>query len=649
MGDKSYWIEADQKGNFSNDGKDTFDPQKNYIGIRLQQGVPLLDRDWNELEDIRRYQEMTLRRSYLGDGTPDDGFKISACDPPENNDFKISIGRCLIDGFEAINMPGSKDDFIVFSKQESPQPIEPADPNHRRYDSVHLDLWIEEIIPINDLDPLKNPQDIKMCTSIRHKVRWCIIVDTGNNGLKKQNGHHYYKLAEINRLPRGIHNEDIKDFRSKWQSLEGTEKRFRGIIKSLLRGDIPSEPAISLTDAGIELIQLEEDSQKNAYLFFNKGTRTDFMARVYDKWQDPKPLPLPKQLTKEDAVTFADTTGNMWLFWTEKDETLPGHATIPKTRIHSLRFSSGTIVSSKVEEVVNGVNIILLNVISDSMSNIWAFWLKDMELSYRIWSYKSGKWENQPPAITTLTSSTTIKDDEKQHVLRDDNGTIYLFWIASDNNIYQIKCPRNGSWGKAGPISQQSTDQKSNLQVEVDNDGNIWIFWKQDGKGTLKQNYIYTMKWDPTKDKPENAINVCSILGNVNTSKIARDGKGRVWLFWEPTSLGGINSKNSENWSSTSDVLEEDHTGIYDVFIDAQNVLWVLFQKEASKNIWCKRFINGEWMNEMRLLSDETPKNLIAMLNGQNGDNWLFWRDQNIKNSTDVSGSIWCKRFYGAL
>ena len=49
-------------GNFSNHGIDTFDPDKDYIGIRLQQGVPLLDRDWNELEDIRRAAERTIRQ-----------------------------------------------------------------------------------------------------------------------------------------------------------------------------------------------------------------------------------------------------------------------------------------------------------------------------------------------------------------------------------------------------------------------------------------------------------------------------------------------------------------------------------------------------------------------------------------------------------
>ena len=65
-------------GNFSNGGVDTFDARKRYIGIRLQQGVPLLDRDWNELEDIRRHQEWLLRTHHIGEGAFDeDSFKVS--------------------------------------------------------------------------------------------------------------------------------------------------------------------------------------------------------------------------------------------------------------------------------------------------------------------------------------------------------------------------------------------------------------------------------------------------------------------------------------------------------------------------------------------------------------------------------------------
>src|SRR3954451_18281396 len=64
-------------GNFS---RDTFDRLKHYVGVRLQQGVPLIDADWNELEDIRRFELQAFLKWFIGDGVPqgNDGFRIAA-------------------------------------------------------------------------------------------------------------------------------------------------------------------------------------------------------------------------------------------------------------------------------------------------------------------------------------------------------------------------------------------------------------------------------------------------------------------------------------------------------------------------------------------------------------------------------------------
>lgn len=63
-------------GNFS---RNTFDPRKNYTSVRLQQGVPLVDADWNEMEDIRRNEVRQALRTFVGDAvtTADDGFRIA--------------------------------------------------------------------------------------------------------------------------------------------------------------------------------------------------------------------------------------------------------------------------------------------------------------------------------------------------------------------------------------------------------------------------------------------------------------------------------------------------------------------------------------------------------------------------------------------
>ncbi|MGV8174348.1 MAG: hypothetical protein ACP5OU_01450 [Methanothrix sp.] len=197
---KSFWM-IDQKGNFSDGGKDTFDESKDYIGIRLQQGVPLLDRDWNELEDIRRHQEWVLRAKYLGDGTPDNGFAISLISG-KVDDFNISNGRCLVDGFEAVNRADT-----TYLNQGSVAPL--TIPTGKRTDSVYIDLWISEIHGTPDL---KNGQDVKIETCARHKIEWKVRVNEASKKLVPLLFHNYYIIASIER--DGATITSLKDLRT---------------------------------------------------------------------------------------------------------------------------------------------------------------------------------------------------------------------------------------------------------------------------------------------------------------------------------------------------------------------------------------------------------------------------------------------------
>ncbi len=62
-------------GNFS---RDTFDRIKHYVSVRLQQGVPIVDADWNELQDVRKHELETFLKWFVGNGVPlgNDGFAI---------------------------------------------------------------------------------------------------------------------------------------------------------------------------------------------------------------------------------------------------------------------------------------------------------------------------------------------------------------------------------------------------------------------------------------------------------------------------------------------------------------------------------------------------------------------------------------------
>ena len=101
---------------------DTFDPLRSYIGVRLQQGVPLVDADWNEANDVRKFEVQAFLKWFVGNGVPkgNDGFRIAALRPAAVRNFVIrrgvmrhpperitwsrayGVGRCLVDGMDVL-------------------------------------------------------------------------------------------------------------------------------------------------------------------------------------------------------------------------------------------------------------------------------------------------------------------------------------------------------------------------------------------------------------------------------------------------------------------------------------------------------------------------------------------------------------------
>ena len=65
---------------------------KDYVGVRMQQGVPILDSDWNLMEDLRRHETEQVGAWFIGDGVPtgSDGFRIFSTNEQDN--FGIGKG-----------------------------------------------------------------------------------------------------------------------------------------------------------------------------------------------------------------------------------------------------------------------------------------------------------------------------------------------------------------------------------------------------------------------------------------------------------------------------------------------------------------------------------------------------------------------------
>jgi len=90
--------------------RESFDELKNYLGVYLQQGRPMLDSDWNENQDIAVSFMRRVIRESLGDGSPNRGFAIDPVLPPvlDSTYFTLLYRPLLF----LLNFPGPRlDDF----------------------------------------------------------------------------------------------------------------------------------------------------------------------------------------------------------------------------------------------------------------------------------------------------------------------------------------------------------------------------------------------------------------------------------------------------------------------------------------------------------------------------------------------------------
>ena len=218
-------------GNFS---RDTFDKLKHYVGVRLQQGVPIVDADWNEMEEIRKYELQAFLKWFVGNGVPygNDGFRISAV--VAANDFAIAggdgtadgAGRCLVDGMDVMNESTLNytaqtlyGDNALATEWVVP-PLPPlSTPTSDRTDTVYLDVWEREVDSTEDPNLINVAIGIE--TAVRRKREWVVrvaedaSVPPQPDDADYQVNHSYYGLAIITRRPDDptILSTDITDIR----------------------------------------------------------------------------------------------------------------------------------------------------------------------------------------------------------------------------------------------------------------------------------------------------------------------------------------------------------------------------------------------------------------------------------------------------
>ncbi|GAA4699508.1 hypothetical protein GCM10023263_41390 [Phytohabitans rumicis] len=281
--------------------------------MRLQQGVPIVDADWNELDDVRKFELRAFLKWYVGDGIPagNDGFRVVG---GLDNDFTIAAGvppppggtspaeaglrhtgRIIVDGIDVIvaadvryaaqplhvSQPGAA---ALATRLGVPVAAALTTPGSAATLTAYLDVWERLITGDEEPDLVHSGLGVESCARMRRE--WVVRVRPGTavpapGQSDHIPGHIYYPLATLNR--RGgvatIAVTDVADRRGRGLLLPPAH-----LIADTVGGDPlayrrgENRPVVSLRDAINALIAGRLPSTSD--LPVSPGTGNDVLRRA---------------------------------------------------------------------------------------------------------------------------------------------------------------------------------------------------------------------------------------------------------------------------------------------------------------------------------------------------------------------------------
>lgn len=219
-------------GNFSTDPLRELERSRaqGYVGVRIEQGVPVLDRDLNLLGDLVTSTVREILEAHLGSGVAGRGDAFAVRALPAENDLRIcGGGACLVAGIQV--EIGADVDYGA--QPGAPALTTPAGAD--REDAVYLDVWVDEVDATGDA-ALANGADVGMQTSVRLRPAWRVGVAEGARGAPAPaRGHAHCLLARLERRAgeATIGPEAIVDLRRTGLNLADVVRRLERIEAAL--------------------------------------------------------------------------------------------------------------------------------------------------------------------------------------------------------------------------------------------------------------------------------------------------------------------------------------------------------------------------------------------------------------------------------
>jgi hypothetical protein len=620
---------------------DRFDPMLRYVNVRVQQGVPIVDADENERDDIRKFELRAFLKWFVGDGVPEgsDGFRVAGAGLA--NDFQVlrgapaapaglnnvevalrHVGRCLVDGLDAIitadvtfsaqplhvGQPGAATLAAALGVPTVAMPA-PADGVLAAY----LDVWERLVTPSEEPALVLPGLGVESCARIRRE--WVVRVRPGTAAPAPGDpdflpGHSYYVLATVTRRASSpaILATDVADRRERrllvlpatlTTDLFGTSAAdyrrglgrpavsLREAINALLRGELPSSPDTALApDPSLDFMSYAFGFQPTGATYAVwQSRRAGGINQVFATSTDPG-NPAAGFVTPPQQVTTGVAHALPQAVLLPNDDFVVVYETnqqdvhFKRAQLMSLNGAAEQPLAVTAAVAERHPFAVLVN---DLVVFFWHRAAPSPRWQFRRWRHTDNTFidaaEQQLSAADAAAPALNAGDF---HAVADAAGEVWVAFRRANNNIQAVRLRPATGLLEEQELSTAGTDQEP--FVVVDGSAAVWVFWRSEA-GVHYQRFRQDTAPPAWEAGPSNVPDTSVGTNNTRPSAV-RDASGAIWLFWTSNRAG------------------------------AGDDLWLMRRNPATATWGQPRQITGS------PTTDDQPFAVVA----PNGVVWLFWR-----------------------
>ncbi|MFF0445263.1 DUF6519 domain-containing protein [Streptomyces sp. NPDC004609] len=629
---------------------DTFDPMRRFVRVRLQQGVPIVDADVNEREDIQKFEMRAFLKWFVGDGVPEgnDGFRIVGTGQP--NDFEIrsgvngaadplhQIGRYLAEGLdvmiEADKLYTAQD--LHEDKGASAKALAAAwdVPVIPKLESVagpvilvFLDVWERLVTP--DEDPRLIFAGLGTESCARHKREWAVRARTGTDLPKKgdldfKGKHAYTPLALVERRANDpqVRPTDVTDQRqqrllvppaSLIQDVLGTSPAdyrrgegrppvsLRNAINALLRGELPSTPDAPVSASNLSQVMnrafvIEPNGGLVASWYGEEagGVEQVFVARldlagIQAGFVGPS-HPLQQVTsggTHVDPHLVALPGGELLIAYRSG---LVGSASVTMKQAPLGQLSATAEIpvadTSGVDETLPFVTL------TGEVATVFFHHSATNRWHYRRWRHTNRTWVDAAGAVKLSDSPAAA--GRGFHAAVDPGNKIWTGFAISDGVQAMRFNPDTGVSDHEHEFPATGADDPFMLATR---EGDAWLFWVDNGGN------LHAVRFHGTDWEEENIVVLADSAGaKVRSPCAVEDPDGGVWLFWSRGQVGEGDlfvmrrDPVSGGWGGVRQLTTTPGDDVAPfTLIAPDNTIWIFWTsvRSGTPNVYYKRLVTA--------------------------------------------------------